>query len=57
MDPSQPSPGWNAVSLTMLKLNQLGVPGHPEIKPWPELVPQQELVGKGVLLYYFPPRR
>jgi 4-amino-4-deoxy-L-arabinose transferase-like glycosyltransferase len=57
MDPLQPSPGWNAVSLTMLKLDQLmRVPGHPEIKPWPELVPQQERVGKGVLLYYFPPK-
>jgi hypothetical protein len=57
IDPEQPSPGWNAVSLTVLKLNQLNVPGHPEIRPWPELVPQQERVGKGVLLYYFPPKR
>jgi hypothetical protein len=56
LDPLQPSPGWNAVSLTMLKL-RLGMGGHPEIKPWPELVPEQQRVGKSVLLYYFPPRR
>jgi hypothetical protein len=58
MDPAQPSPGWNAVSLTMLKIDQsLRVPGHPEIKPWPELVPEQQRVGKTVLLYYYPPKR
>ncbi len=57
LDPREPSPGWNAVSLTMLKLDRLGMRGHPEIIPWPELVPQQERVGKGVLLYYFPPRK
>jgi hypothetical protein len=57
LDVNGPSPGWNAVSLTMLKLDRLGMRGHPEITPWPELVPQQERVGKGVLLYYFPPKR
>jgi hypothetical protein len=56
-DPRGPAPGWNAVSLTMLKLHQLAVPGHPEIVPWPERVPEQERVGKGVLLYYFAPQR
>jgi hypothetical protein len=25
--------------------------------PWPERVPEQERVGKGVLLYYFAPQR
>jgi hypothetical protein len=57
LDARAPSPGWNAVSLTMLKLDRLGMRGHPEIIPWPELVPQQERVGKGVLLYYFPPKK
>lgn len=57
LDPREPLPGWNAVSLTMLKLDRLGWKGHPELIPWPELVPQQERVGKGVLLYYFPPKR
>jgi hypothetical protein len=57
LDARGPSPGWNAVSLTMLKLDRLGMRGHPEITPWPELVPQQERVGKGVLLYYFPPQK
>jgi hypothetical protein len=57
LDAREPSPGWNAVSLTMLKLDRLGMRGHPEVTPWPELVPQQERVGKGVLLYYFPPKR
>jgi hypothetical protein len=57
MDPTTPSPGWNAVSITMWKLNQFAIKGHPEIKPWPDLVPEQERIGKGVLLYYFPPRK
>jgi len=57
LDPRAPLPGWNAVSLTMLKLDRLGYKGHPELTPWPELVPQQERVGKGVLLYYFPPTK
>jgi hypothetical protein len=57
LDPMQPAPGWNAVSLTLLKLGKMGVPGHPELKPWPERVPEQDRVGKGVLLYYFPPGR
>ena len=52
-----PSPGWNAVSLTMLKLDRMGLRDHLDIKPWPELVPQQQRVGKGVLLYYFAPKR
>jgi hypothetical protein len=56
-DPQQPAPGWNAVSLTVLKLDRLGLRGNPDIKPWPELVPEQQRVGKSVLLYYFPPSR
>jgi 4-amino-4-deoxy-L-arabinose transferase-like glycosyltransferase len=56
IDPRTPSPGWNAVSLTVLKEMRLGLfDKHPEITPWPETVKRQERVGKGILLYYFPP--
>jgi 4-amino-4-deoxy-L-arabinose transferase-like glycosyltransferase len=55
-NPQRPSPGWNAVSLTMLKKDRMGLgEDYPEIKPWPERVPEQQRVGKSVLLYYFPP--
>ena len=54
-DPSSPSPGWNAVSLTWWKVRRLGLyDAHPEIVPWPDRVPYGERVGKGILLYYFP---
>ena len=56
MDPVQPSPGWNAVSLTGLKLTRLGLyEKYPEVTPWPELVRPTERVGQGTLLYYVPP--
>jgi hypothetical protein len=52
-----PAPGWNAVSLTMLKLNRLGLQNQPEIQLWPDRIPPTERVGKGVLLWYASPRR
>jgi 4-amino-4-deoxy-L-arabinose transferase-like glycosyltransferase len=53
-DPRGPSPGWNAVSLTNLKLFRLGwLMKNPELKPWPELVRPTERVGQSILLYYF----
>jgi hypothetical protein len=56
MDPVQPSPGWNAVSLTGLKLTRLGLyDKYPEVTPWPELTRPTERVGQGTLLYYIPP--
>jgi hypothetical protein len=56
-DPQQPSPGWNAVSLTEWKLYRLGLQLHnPEIKMWPDFVQPQERVGETILLYYFPPQ-
>jgi hypothetical protein len=56
MDPQTPSPEWNAVSLTMLKTTRLGLyDEHPEAKLWPEYIKPTEKVGKGVLLWYFPP--
>lgn len=54
---AQPSPGWNAVSVTVLKSDRLGLATtHPEITPWPEKIKPNEKVGKGIWLYYFPPR-
>ena len=58
MDPENPSPGWNAVSLTVLKTARLGLnKEHPEARLWPEHINPTERVGKGVLLWYFPPNR
>ena len=52
-----PSPGWNAVSLTEWKERRLRLfETHPEVTPWPELVPPGERVGKGIMLWYFTPR-
>ncbi len=56
MDPFEPSPGWNAVSITMLKVFRLGLGRDGAgIALWPERIEPAERVGKGVLLYYFPP--
>jgi 4-amino-4-deoxy-L-arabinose transferase-like glycosyltransferase len=56
MDPETPSPGWNAVSLTELKTARLGLnKEHPEVQLWPEHIKPTERIGKGVLLWYFPP--
>jgi len=58
MDPETPATGWNAVSLTVLKTARLGLnKEHPEARLWPEHVRPTERVGKGVLLWYFPPNR
>jgi hypothetical protein len=55
-DPVTPSPGWNAVSLTSLKLARLGLfDQYPNITLWPNVATPRERVGKGVLLFYFPP--
>jgi hypothetical protein len=55
-DPSKPAPGWNAVSLTVLKNVRFGLGGtHPEIKLWPEQIKPTEKIGKGIWLWYFPP--
>jgi hypothetical protein len=55
-DQRRPSYGWNAVSITAWKTGRLGLYDvHPEYKLWPDLVPIQERIGKGMLLYYFPP--
>jgi 4-amino-4-deoxy-L-arabinose transferase-like glycosyltransferase len=51
-----PSPGWNAVSLTVWKSRRLNLLNtHPEITPWPDLAPPGDRVGEGIRLWYFPP--
>jgi len=55
-DPVTPSPGWNAVSLTVLKLARLGLyDDHPEVVLWPDRIKPTEKVSPGVWLWYFPP--
>jgi hypothetical protein len=54
--PVAPVPGWNAVSLSFWKVRRLGlIYTHPEAVLWPDRVPPGERVGKGVMLWYFPP--
>jgi hypothetical protein len=51
-----PSPGWNAVSLTQWKSRRLRLLNtHPEVTPWPDLAPPGERIGRGIMLWYFPP--
>jgi hypothetical protein len=54
--PDAPMAGWNAVSLTVLKLTRMGLGPEEKIQPWPDRFPASERVGKSVLLYHFPER-
>jgi len=55
-DPASPSPGWNAVSITVWKVARMGLmERRKELQLWPDLVKPKERVGRGVLLYYFEP--
>ncbi len=55
MNVANPSPGWNAVSLTYLKWARLGLwNAYPQLRLWPDYVRPAERVGKGILLWYFP---
>jgi hypothetical protein len=55
-DPLQPSPGWNAVSITVWKVARFGLEDqHLELTLWPDRYKPVERVGRGTLLYYFPP--
>jgi len=55
-NPVAPAPGWNAVSLSYWKVRRLGLlETHPEVTLWPDRVAPGERVGKGVMLWYFPP--
>jgi len=54
MDAMNPTPGWNAVSLTFLKERRMGLfEDHLDLVPWPERIPPMDRVGKGILLWYF----
>ena len=56
-NPVTPSAGWNAVSISYWKVRRLGLmDSHPEATLWPDHVPTGQRVGKGILLWYFPPR-
>lgn len=56
MDPRRPAPGWNAVSLTVLKVQRMGLGDKlPELQLWPEHIAPTERLGKTTLLWYFPP--
>ena len=58
VQPQAPSPGWNAISLTVLRVGRLGLGNaHPEVKLWPDQIKPTERIGKGMWLYYFPPGR
>jgi hypothetical protein len=55
-DVPSPSPGWNAVSVTVWKRSRMQLyETHPEVTPWPDKFAPQERVGKSILLWYFPP--
>lgn len=55
LDPNGPSHGWNAGSLTMLKLWRLGYfKSDPTRELWTDRIPPTERVGKSVLLWYVP---
>ncbi len=56
LDPQAPAPGWNAVSLSSLKLARMGLyRNDPGFQLWPARIPPTERVGKGVLLYFIEP--
>jgi hypothetical protein len=56
MDVLNPSPGWNAVSMTVLKQRRLGLwDSYPGVTVWPDRIKPTEKVGKSIWLWYFPP--
>jgi hypothetical protein len=48
-DSGHPSPGWNAVSITIWKV--FGFPA------WAVQTPPQKRVGRSILLWYFPEKK
>ena len=55
--PTQPGPGWNAVSLSEWKIRRLELMNtYPDAVLWPDRFKPAERVGKSTLLYYFPER-
>jgi 4-amino-4-deoxy-L-arabinose transferase-like glycosyltransferase len=55
IDPFHPMPGWNAVSLTVLKQRRLGLLGrYWNVPLWPDRVEGGKLIGKSTRLYFYP---
>jgi len=55
MQPTRPTQGWNAASLTMMLAGRLGLGNQfPNAKIWTEGVPPTERVGKSIYLWYVP---
>ena len=55
LDPHGPARGWNAASLTMLKVFRLGLyKTNPGAVLWTDRIPPTERVGKSVVLWYVP---
>lgn len=55
LDINGPKPGWNAVSVTPLKLGLFGNVRYiydPGSHPWPDEIEPTERVGSGILLFY-----
>ena len=53
MQPTRPSQGWNAASLTVMLAGRLGLGDQfPKARLWTEGVPPTERVGKGIYLWY-----
>lgn len=56
MQPTRPSPGWNAASLTVMLAGRLGLGNQfPNAKLWTTGRPPTERVGKTTYLWYIPP--
>lgn len=56
IDPVNPMPGWNAVSLTVLKQRRLGLRDrYPNVIPWPDRAEGGQMIGKSTRLYYYAP--
>jgi hypothetical protein len=54
MDPARPSPGWNAISITMWKVARFD--GR-EGRVWPDVLPPKVRIGRSMLVAYIRPRR
>jgi hypothetical protein len=58
MSPDAPSPGWNAASITVMKLVRLGLGDElPDLKLWTDGSKPTERLGYTTYLWYFPPQR
>ena len=56
LNPDAPVPGWNAVSISVLKERVGMFAEYPRAKPWAEQLPPTMRVGRTWLLWYVPPK-